>query len=29
MENKWSTKKRTSGKAGNYMGKMRIGWEKV
>ena len=26
---KWSTKKRTSGKARNYMGKMRIGWEKV
>ena len=29
MKNKWSTKKRTSGKAGKYMGKMKVEWEKV
>ena len=28
MENKWSTKNRTGGKARKYMGKIRVGWEK-
>ena len=28
-ESKWSVKKRTGEKVRKYMGKMRIGWEKV